>query len=86
MLNDSDSSLAMNAISHAAYMIQNSWQEAAWASSYPSVVYKPTMSLDGDQWCALYGENLQVGIAGFGDSPSLAMAAFDKEWTKKVNE
>lgn len=29
---------------------------------------------DGDQWCALYGEDLQVGIAGFGNTPFLAMA------------
>lgn len=28
---------------------------------------------DGDQWCALYGENLQEGIAGFGDTPYNAM-------------
>ena len=29
---------------------------------------------DGDQWCALYGEDLQAGIAGFGNTPFLAMA------------
>lgn len=29
---------------------------------------------DGNQWCALYGEDLQVGIAGFGKTPFLAMA------------
>ena len=29
--------------------------------------------LDGDTWCALIGENLQVGIAGFGDSPLNAL-------------
>ena len=29
---------------------------------------------DGDKWCALYGEDLQSGIAGFGDTPFLAMA------------
>lgn len=28
---------------------------------------------DGDQWCALYGEDLQAGIAGFGNTPFLAM-------------
>lgn len=30
---------------------------------------------DGNQWCFLYGENLQEGIAGFGDS--IADAAWD---------
>jgi hypothetical protein len=31
---------------------------------------------DGDQWCCLCGPNLQEGIAGFGDTPDLAFAAF----------
>ena len=29
--------------------------------------------LDGNQWCALVGENLQEGVAGFGDTPSDAL-------------
>jgi hypothetical protein len=28
---------------------------------------------DGNQWCALEGENLQEGTAGFGTSPSEAL-------------
>lgn len=44
----------------------------------PSVLYRPTLSADGTSWCALLGENLQVGVAGFGDTPAEAMAAFDK--------
>ena len=35
----------------------------------PSVLYRPTVKRDGSKWCALLGENLQVGVAGFGDSP-----------------
>ena len=31
-------------------------------------------------WCALYGDNLQDGVAGFGRSPEEAMADFDKNW------
>lgn len=27
---------------------------------------------DGNMWCALYGENLQVGVSGWGDSPDEA--------------
>ena len=46
----------------------------------PSVLFRPRLSLDGNQWCALYGENLQEGVAGFGDSPEGAMADFDKNW------
>ncbi len=46
----------------------------------PSAIYRPVLSKDGDQWCALYGEDLQMGCAGFGDTPEKAMAAFDKAW------
>lgn len=31
---------------------------------------------DGNQWCCLYGVNLQEGIAGFGDTPYLSMTDF----------
>ena len=49
----------------------------------PSVLFRPTISLDGDSWCALYGANLQDGVAGFGKSPSEAMYEFDVAWVKK---
>jgi hypothetical protein len=32
------------------------------------------LTLDGNKWCALIGENLQVGIAGFGDDPIAALS------------
>lgn len=38
-----------------------------------------TLSKDGDKFCWLYGDNLQDGIAGFGDSPM--QAAYDFENT-----
>lgn len=46
----------------------------------PSFKYRPRLFIDGDQWCALYGENLQDGVAGFGSSPEKAYYAFDKAW------
>ncbi len=51
----------------------------------PSVLYRPGLSIDGNQWCALYGENLQAGVAGFGDSPEEAMADFDRAFAKKLS-
>lgn len=48
----------------------------------PSVMLGLVPKLDGDQYCALYGSNLQEGIAGFGDTPDAAMKAFDQEWYK----
>lgn len=43
---------------------------------------KPKIYKDGNQWCVLYGENLQDGIAGFGDTPYLAILDFNKNWNK----
>lgn len=47
----------------------------------PSLVLRPALSIDGDQWCALYGDNLQDGVAGFGGSPAEAYRDFDRAWT-----
>jgi hypothetical protein len=46
----------------------------------PSMILKPGLSIDGNQWCALYGESLRDGNAGFGDTPELAYRDFDKNW------
>ena len=35
-------------------------------------------------WCALYGDNLQDRVAGFGESPELAYQDFDRNWIKKL--
>ena len=40
------------------------------------------LSKDGDQWCALYGEDLQTGIAGFGKTQREAVENFLKELAK----
>lgn len=52
----------------------------------PSVLYRPKLSIDGDQWCALYGDDLQSGCAGFGKSPELAMLDFNRNWWKKLDK
>ncbi len=46
----------------------------------PFVLLRPRMFPDGDQWCALYGDNLQDGVAGFGDTPANAAVDFDVQW------
>ena len=45
---------------------------------------KPRIFIDGNQWCVLYGENLQDGVAGFGDSPYLAVVDFCKAWNRPL--
>ena len=42
-----------------------------------------TLSMDGSQWCVLYGTNIQDGVAGFGESPDKASRAFDLAWYKE---
>ncbi len=37
------------------------------------------ISLDGDKWCALVGDNLQDGVGGFADSPVDAIRALCDE-------
>lgn len=78
------SQMAASAISHAAHMAQASWQEAAAEWQSPHVTMRPKLSIDGNQWCALYGDNLQDGVAGFGESPYLAMCDFDRAWLRKL--
>lgn len=77
-------SMAANAIAHAASMAGESVQQVAWQHGTPSAVYRPRISIDGNQWCALYGDDLQKGVCGFGDSPGEAMADFDKNWRAKL--
>ena len=79
-MNDEWSQVAANAVAHAAEMAKESVRWAAAEFCRPSVLFSPTLSIDGNQWCALYGDNLQDGVAGFGKSPAEAMEDFDKNW------
>lgn len=49
----------------------------------PSAVYRPRLFLDGAAYCALYGENLMDGCAGFGDTAEAAMVDFDRNWLQQ---
>lgn len=44
----------------------------------------PKLFLDGNQWCCLYGEDLQVGISGFGETPVEAIRQWNAEWYKSA--
>lgn len=60
---------------------------ALWLSEErlrPSMLLQPRLSIDGNKWCALYGENLVEGVAGFGDSPAEAYTDFDSNWNEKL--
>lgn len=71
-------------VSTDAYYARTAIVEAAGqiAGEYtrPSVIWKPELLRDGSMWCALFGENLVEGVAGFGPTPEEAMRDFDRQW------
>lgn len=80
-------SAARGAFEGFSYVPQHMQQEVYVVSgemTRPSVLFRPSIQIDGDHWCALYGANLQEGVAGFGDSPGAAMRAFDEAWNAKL--
>lgn len=54
--------------------------QAEIARAQPHVLMRPDIYPDGNMWCALYGEDLQRGVCGFGETPDLACEDFDKNW------
>ena len=57
---------------------------AAHESCEPHVLMRPKVYPDGDQWCALYGEDIQSGVAGFGKTPALACQNFNDNWRTQL--
>lgn len=70
-------------ISHTVHILQGEFCAVAEYAIRPSVLYRPSLAPDGSKWCALYGEDLATGVAGFGDTPAQAMADFDQAWAKQ---
>lgn len=71
-----------------SYVLPHAQQEIYAVSNEmqrPSVLFRPTIQPDGNQWCALYGANLHDGVAGFGSSPDAAMRDFDANWRKTIS-
>jgi hypothetical protein len=70
----------MTDISNDAYLARMAIVEAAMFVSAAHTRMRPAIYPDGDMWCALYGEDLRNGVAGFGATPAAACADFDKNW------
>lgn len=49
-------------------------------SERPAYWLRPALKREGKKWFVLYGDNIQDGVAGFGDTPDEAFADFDKRW------
>ena len=70
----------MHHINTVIWKMSHDFAAALVGYTLPSAIYRPSLKIDGNKWCALYGESLEEGIAGFGDTPAEAMAEFDKAW------
>jgi len=87
-----DSSMVLEAIrdcfdiSYIKPQIKENFDITLYKYQRPSVLFRPKISIDGNQWLALYGDNIQDGVAGFGNSPSESMADFDKKWNAKLQK
>lgn len=64
-------------ISNTMAVLQQEFSAAAYEMQRPSAIFKPVLSVDGNQYCFLLGEDLMSGIAGFGSTVSEAATAFD---------
>ena len=73
-------------ISYVSQQIKDEAMIIAYEMTRPAVLYKPNLSLDGDLWCALYGDNIQIGVVGYGSSPAAAMTDFDNNWGKEIKK
>jgi len=73
-------------ISFAVESVRQEYLETAYAQQEPSVLYRPKVYPDGNQWCALYGRNLVEGVCGFGDTPAEAINEFNKAWKTETLE
>lgn len=73
-------------IARARDIITQEFSIVAAEQARPSVLFKPKIYMDGNAWCALYGEDLQNGVAGSGDSPDAAMRDFDKNWSANLSD
>jgi hypothetical protein len=69
-----------NNITQEYYNMRQAAQETEYARQATHAIMRPKVYPDGNEWCALYGENLQEGVAGFGKTPQLACADFDTNW------
>lgn len=60
--------------------VSGAFESAASDMTKPHVLMRPQVFMDGNSWIALYGENIQEGVTGCGDSPYLACVDFDRHW------
>lgn len=82
-----DSQLLDRLHNNAIMEHQSAMNAAVQSEEYNLIaLLKPRISIDGNQWCVLFGENLQDGVCGFGDTPYKAVLDFNKAWNEPLNQ
>ena len=74
-----------NEIGGIVHKIDISLDGICYDLTRPHVLYKPKLYPDGNQWCALLGDNIMEGVVGFGASPYKAMSAFDSAFFEDLD-
>lgn len=67
-------------ISMTVAVVSQEFSIAGYEMRRPFMLLRPKIYPDGNQWCALYGDNIQDGVCGFGETPEKAAQAFDLAW------
>lgn len=68
------------------YLVRIAFTEMIYKQECPHVLMKPKIYLDGNKWCALYGDTIQEGVCGFGDTPAEAANNFDLQWWRGLDK
>lgn len=63
-------------LQHLKYRIDEYYRQL----TAPHVLMRPTLSMTGGRWCALYGDSSIFSAVGYGDSAEAAMKDFDFKW------
>ncbi len=58
--------------------------EAASRSCYWAVILGLSIKRDGNEFCILWGEDLQSGVSAFGETPTECIVNFENEMTVSI--
>jgi len=72
--------------SHHAKVVKRHIVTVTNEQKRPSVLFRPELKFDVDEWRAQYGKGVYEGVIGTGDSPDEAMRDFDEKWTQKLKD
>jgi len=71
-------------ISYLLNELKEEFLNVAYEQQRPSILMKPTLKRDGNQWCCMYGDDFAQGVVEFGDTPETAMRSFDEAMKKRL--